>query len=347
MRLSICIPTYNFGKFIGETLSSIVPQLREDVEVVIVDGASTDNTEEIVRSFQQTYPQILYTKLEKRGGIDRDLAHAISLASGEYCWPFSSDDVMRQGAVDEILRKIEPGIDIYLCGFTICGLDIGKVHWEHPISQLKEEKVINLSHPIERLDYFRQGINTAAFFSFMGAIVVNKKRWDETLIEDKFYGSCWAHAARIFNMIPQGLKVKFFPHSFLSKRSFNDSFMERGVIRRYAIAIDGYHQIGDHYFGPQAKEAYHIRRALRKELPFKIILNAKAHVFDVQDQKILDTLVQKHYADPSKRHRMYLFLYRMIPSKSLVVLKILWKFRHLLWLFRFVRLRYIFNRIIR
>jgi len=49
-RLSICIPTYNFGRFIGETLDSILPQATEDVEVTVVDGASTDNTADIVEN---------------------------------------------------------------------------------------------------------------------------------------------------------------------------------------------------------------------------------------------------------------------------------------------------------
>ena len=47
-RLSICIATLNRGAFIGETLDTIVPQLRDDVELVIVDGASKDNTGEVV-----------------------------------------------------------------------------------------------------------------------------------------------------------------------------------------------------------------------------------------------------------------------------------------------------------
>ena len=49
--LSICIATYNRANFIGETLDSIILQLTEDVEVVIVDGASTDNTREVVESY--------------------------------------------------------------------------------------------------------------------------------------------------------------------------------------------------------------------------------------------------------------------------------------------------------
>jgi predicted GTPase len=38
IRLSVCIPTYNFGRFIGETIDSIVRQATEEVEIVVLDG---------------------------------------------------------------------------------------------------------------------------------------------------------------------------------------------------------------------------------------------------------------------------------------------------------------------
>ena len=46
--LSICIATLNRGNFIGETLDSILSQITPEIEIVIIDGASTDNTEEVI-----------------------------------------------------------------------------------------------------------------------------------------------------------------------------------------------------------------------------------------------------------------------------------------------------------
>ncbi len=99
IKLSICIPTYNFADFIGETLQSIADQLDDRVEVVVVDGASTDNTGDVVRTFTNTYPNIRYHLLEEKGGIDVDMARSVELARGEFCWLFSSDDVMCHDAL--------------------------------------------------------------------------------------------------------------------------------------------------------------------------------------------------------------------------------------------------------
>ena len=124
-ELSLCIPTYNFGKFIAETLHSILEQDGADeIEVVVVDGASTDNTPDVVTSLQNQYPQIKYFRLAAKGGIDRDMAKSVELATGEYCWLFSSDDTMRRGALELALNEIKQGHDLYLCKHTECTFDM-------------------------------------------------------------------------------------------------------------------------------------------------------------------------------------------------------------------------------
>ena len=67
IRLAICIATLNRGAFIGETLESIIRQATDEVEIVVVDGASTDNTEEVVRGFQQRWPRLNYLRLPEKG----------------------------------------------------------------------------------------------------------------------------------------------------------------------------------------------------------------------------------------------------------------------------------------
>src|ERR1700678_404910 len=118
MRLSICIPTYNFGPFIGQTLESILPQLEEGVEVVVLDGGSTDETTAVVESLQERHPGLRYQRREERGGIDRDMARTVDLARGEYCWLFCADDVMKPGAIRRMLGNLESGCDLHLCGLT-------------------------------------------------------------------------------------------------------------------------------------------------------------------------------------------------------------------------------------
>ena len=77
--LSICIATYNRAGYIGETLDSSIPQLDDDVELLVVDGASTDNTEDVVRQFAQRETRIRYVRLSTKGGVDEDYDKSIEL----------------------------------------------------------------------------------------------------------------------------------------------------------------------------------------------------------------------------------------------------------------------------
>ena len=66
--LSVCIPTYNRAEYLKLTIESIISQkefLDEDVELVICDNASDDNTDEVVLQYSKKYRNIIYVKNEK------------------------------------------------------------------------------------------------------------------------------------------------------------------------------------------------------------------------------------------------------------------------------------------
>jgi len=311
----MCIPTYNFGQYIGDTLRSILSQTTKEVEVVIVDGASTDNTEEIVRGFQLSFPCVHYHRCQEKGGIDKDMAKTIEIAHGKYCWLFSSDDVMKPGAISRILNVIQSEYELYLCGFTLCTLEM-RVRGDYFISRIDTESVFNLSDKEDRLRYFRMAEKTPAFFSFCGSLIVRKSRWDTTILSESFDGTLWAHAARLFGMIPEGLRVQYLPVSLLYKRGDNDSFNTSGLAKRHLMTIDGYYRIADTFFGPESEEAFHIRRVTRNELRLRALLKSKLECQEKgcqDDLKLLNRLVEKHYHDPSWINSIKRLLYNITP----------------------------------
>lgn len=315
VRLSIAIPTYNFGRFIGETLASIVPQAGEEVEVVILDGGSTDDTREVVERFQREHPRIRYHRNEMKGGIDRDMAETVGLARGEYCWLFSADDTMEPAAIQEVLERIREGHDIYICGLTLCSLDMRPLR-RHPVLDAPPGSVFDLAVAAERADYFRRAKTTTAFFSFCGSLVFRRSRWDAIPFDEGFVGSCWAHVARFFRMIPSGLRVKYLPDSYLKKRGDNDSFLERGIIHRVGIGIAGYHRLADDFFGRDSDESFHIRRVLRHEYPLPTMLGMKlkaASSGNPEDVKLLARLAEMLYLDDLWSNRLSRMIFRMAP----------------------------------
>src|SRR5712692_11059007 len=104
-RLSVCIPTYNFGEFINDAIESVREQHVPGTEIVILDGGSTDETQAVVARHQAECPYIRYHFQSVKGGIDADIDRCIQLASGTYCWLLSADDALTAGALSRIYAE--------------------------------------------------------------------------------------------------------------------------------------------------------------------------------------------------------------------------------------------------
>lgn len=246
--LSICIPTYNFGQFIGETLTSVIDQATQDIELVIVDGGSTDNTEDVVTGYQKIFPQISYYRLDKKGGIDKDLARTVELATGDYCWLLSSDDALKPGAVQKIINEIKLGYDIYLCNRTMCDVNLNPLNDQLWLSHEIQDQTFSLSTNEEAINYFNKAQSIGALFSFISSIIVRRDQWNAIKYEERFTGSNYAHVYRLFTIMFNGGKLKYLRNPLILCRSGNDSFLERGYFKRYMIDIDGYLLIADSLF---------------------------------------------------------------------------------------------------
>jgi abequosyltransferase len=319
MRLSVCIPTYNFGAFIGETLQSIAAQLEDGVEIVVLDGGSTDDTAEVVGAFAQRHPQIRYHRQPERGGIDRDMARTVALARGEYCWLFGADDTMRPGALARMLARLDGGAELLLCGVTYCSFEMEPL-FEGEVAQIPDETRFDFSVRGERLSYFARASTTLAFFSFLGSIVFSRARWDAIGLEERFVGSLFAHVARLFAMIAQGVTFDYLPDSYVLTRGGNDSFLDRGIVDRYAKVIDAYHELAAAYFGAASAEAAHVRRAVRAELPLWLALEMRYTVARERPEDLaeLRRIARRAYGEPGARYRLYRELYDHTPHRGFV-----------------------------
>lgn len=110
--LSICIPTYNRAPFISELLLSIENNFLDNVEVVVSDNASDDETPSIVESFIDRGMPLKYFRNDTNIGADRNFDSCVRNASGQFCWFIGSDDVMVDGSLGIILKKISENQDV-------------------------------------------------------------------------------------------------------------------------------------------------------------------------------------------------------------------------------------------
>jgi len=338
MRLSICIPTYNFGNFIGQTLDSIIPNLTEGVEVVILDGGSIDETANVVAKRQRDFSQIEYHQQGFRGGIDRDIAKLINLAHGDYCWLFSADDIMKYGAVAKVLEAIEFNCDIYLCEITLCNYGMQPVR-ENPIFRgITVPETLDLGNALQRQRYFREARISEAFFSFLAGPIFRRELWEKANgIPDSFYGTCWGLAGRLLSLVPSGLVVRYLGESLLYRRGENDSFLENGVVNRLKISVDGFAHIAEMLFGKYSDETYHIRRVIRNERSLLHLILIKAQVLKAhqeEDIEELNEIVFRHYSNCGVFNK---FKYVIFKSMPIPLIKLAFLLKKLLVKARIIR----------
>ncbi len=331
--LSICIPIYNCGDFIREALDSILPQTNEEIQVIIYDGGSTDNTSTLIDAYLSKWPNLQYHRGNVRGGIDADLIKCVSFAKSDYCWLFSGDDVMRPNAIHRALEWIEKNHDVYICKHTICSKNMDIYH-EHPVLKPDKAFVANLHNSDERNEWFERAITSEAFFSFISGLVVRRDRWLSGQLPEEFNRSCWGHVARFFGLIPTGLKVCYVPEIWLDQRGDNDSFRDKGIVNRFRIGIEGYHRLADVFFGHESKEAFNIRRVIRNEFPLASFLHAKLRCRnnpDVEDKQLLDDLINMTYCDHSIEGVRRRFCYSFFPYWLFVIVRPIYINIRLFW----------------
>lgn len=104
-QTSICIPTYNGGRFISQAIQSILGQSFKDFNLIIVDDASSDDTVKLAQRF--TDPRITIKQNSKRLGLVGNWNTCLDLACGEYIHIFHQDDKLRSTALERLVGFLD------------------------------------------------------------------------------------------------------------------------------------------------------------------------------------------------------------------------------------------------
>ncbi len=219
-KLTICIATFNRGAFISETLDSILPQLQSNIELIVVDGASPDNTSEVMGKYVSQYPKIRYYREFVNSGIDRDYDKAVAYAKGEYCWLLTDDDLVKPNAINKILAKLDGLNDLVVINAEVANRDFSKI---------LDEKLIKLdsnqTYKAYEGDKFMREVGHG--LSFIGCVVIKRALW---LSRERvnFYGSLFIHVGVIFQQ-PRLKNITLIADPLVKIRYGNAMWTPRGL----------------------------------------------------------------------------------------------------------------------
>lgn len=139
-KVSVIVPFYNVEKYIDKCLNSLVNQTLEDIEIIIVNDGSKDNSENIAKKYASKYKnKIIYLEKEN-GGLSDARNYALPYATGEYIAFLDSDDYVEFDMYKQMYEKAKKeNADIVECDFL----------WEYPNERIESKgRTYNDKHDI-------------------------------------------------------------------------------------------------------------------------------------------------------------------------------------------------------
>jgi len=104
-KITVITPSYNQGKFLKRTIQSVVSQKYPNLEYLIYDGGSTDNSVKIIERYAKKYPQVIKWRSKKDNGQVDAINRGLKAASGELIGYLNSDDYYLPGTLRKVVKE--------------------------------------------------------------------------------------------------------------------------------------------------------------------------------------------------------------------------------------------------
>ena len=122
-KVSVIVPVYNVEAYLDKCLDSLVNQTLEDIEIIIVNDSTPDNSQQIINKYAQQYPHKIQSFIKPNGGIADTRNFGLSKATGEYIGFVDGDDYVDLTMFEKLYNEAKRiDAQIVSCDF----------YWEYP-----------------------------------------------------------------------------------------------------------------------------------------------------------------------------------------------------------------------
>ncbi len=163
--VSIITPVYNGEKTIRDTIESVLRQTYKNIEYIVIDGASTDHTMEIVKEYEPLFQGRLKCVSEKDSGIYNAMNKGIRLSTGQLIGIINSDDYYEFDAVEKVVSVMSDDFYQVIYGY----LRIIEKGGESRVTKVHKDSGKMIAHPtcfLTRTVYQKYGMFLEWFETF-------------------------------------------------------------------------------------------------------------------------------------------------------------------------------------
>ncbi len=244
------------------------------------------------------------------------------IARGKYIWLFSADDLLERGWDRCIVPLLDRGGEIFLVPAILCDIRMVPLR-PNPIFRGctgQEPIEFDITPGNDSLSaYLNRAATLEALFSYMSSVVVNANVWRSLPVRTDYFGSCWAHCARLIPLFFKQTKLTYLNRFLIKKRSGNDSFMSNGYVSRIAIAIEGWDRIIREFFNDFSDRKV-LYAALRKDMAIELFMYAKISSKKSSEINHLNEMAYVLYKkrNPTLTTKIAYLLYRLLPDTTTI-----------------------------
>ena len=128
MKVSVIVPVYNVYNYLDKCLKSLVNQTLRDIEIIVVNDGSPDNSQEIIDKYAKKYKNV-HSYIKENGGLSDARNFGIEKASGEYIAFIDSDDYVTYDMYEKMYKKAVSGnFDMVVCDLNYVYEDSDKIN---------------------------------------------------------------------------------------------------------------------------------------------------------------------------------------------------------------------------
>lgn len=111
-KVSIVIPVYNLAKFLAETLDSVIKSTFNEIEIIIVDDGSVDDSAKIALQFMKNNPEIVTVINQENSGPAKARNQGIKKAIGKYILPLDGDDLIGPTYIENAVKILDENPEV-------------------------------------------------------------------------------------------------------------------------------------------------------------------------------------------------------------------------------------------
>ncbi|MFU0826465.1 MAG: Glyco-trans-2-like domain-containing protein [Lachnoclostridium sp.] len=104
-KVSIIVPVYNVEKYLRQCMESLVNQTLKEIEIIVVNDGSPDNSIKILEEYEKKYPDMVKVFTTENRGVSHARNYGLDHATGEYIMFVDSDDFVELNMAEKLYKK--------------------------------------------------------------------------------------------------------------------------------------------------------------------------------------------------------------------------------------------------